>query len=153
MASLKKKIIVKTTRKISAQKNAPVRKKINSDKSGVNTNYTNNTYDSYSVDGVSLTGGYEVNKVTRARRGPRAGKPLTASGNFVTRDGTRSYKNNYVSEPSAEGYNLFSGRVLKSGVVGPKSVISTNASRRNIQVTRKRDEAMRRGSKNPKAGR
>jgi hypothetical protein len=138
---------------IGAKKSAPVRKKINSDKSGVNTNYTNNTYDSYAVDGVSLTGGYEVNKVTRARRGPRAGKPLTASGNFVTRDGTRSYKNNYVYEPSAEGYNLFSGRVLKAGVVGPKSVISTNASRKYAASSKKRNDTIRRGSKNPKAGR
>ncbi len=35
---------------IKAQKSSPVRKKVNSDKSGVNTNYTDNTYDSYSID-------------------------------------------------------------------------------------------------------
>lgn len=143
---------------------ATAKKKVSGIKKSNPTHYADKTMDTYALSPGSFGWGYEVNKLTSVRgKGKKAGKPLTATKDVVYRStsplfkgsaysGAKTYRDSYVEIPSVERQG-FSGTVSKAGVVGPKSVISTNASRKNIQVTRKRDEAMRRGSKNPKAGR
>jgi hypothetical protein len=119
-------------------------------------NWADKTVTSYEVDPTWATGNYTVNRVTRARVKNSAtkygvGKPLTASNEFVVpaRGGRKAsaYSNSeYIRIPGTNTYT-------KAGVVGPKSIVSTEASRKNVESSKKRDAAMRRGSKNPRAGR
>lgn len=118
--------------------------------------WADKTVTSYEVDPTWATGSYVVNKVKRARIKNSStkygvGKPLMASNDFVipARSGRKAYAASNTENIRIPGTNTYT----RAGVVGPKSIVSTEASRRNLQVTRKRDEAIRRGSKNPKAGR
>lgn len=119
-------------------------------------NWSDKTVTSYEIDPTWATGSYTVNRVTRARNKNSAtkygvGKPLIAANEFVapSRGGRKPYVSSnaeYVRIPGTETYT-------RAGVVGPKSIISTPASRANKANAMKRDEIIRRGSKNPRAGR
>lgn len=141
---------------------ATAKKKVSGIKKSNPTQYADKTIDTYSLRPGSFGWGYEVNKLTSVRKGNKTGKPLTASKDVIYRGGKPSgnkkytlvngFKDSYVDIPSVSGTGE-TGTVVRPGVVGPKTVIRTNASSKYKVAAARRADQIRRGSKTRGGGR